>query len=437
MILKKVLIGLTFVCFIFIGWCNLPAKFIEESKNVFESSIYKQYKIKLRHYVLTHPLYKRVQQATATNYNTAIRSLLEEIEKTFEKAEELRSSHELFLRKIRQLAQFSEHDREEEQNSKKFFEDFVNWLFLHVNLQPEMEAFLYHFINPPQCDLYSYLVETQKKLHNHPQFCSIQHQAPFEDQFLQGNLPAFITLVKETRLIRLGQPICQSRGFWSTPQISPEFLFFLKNQPHHFYVNLMKRKGREGALTRALERLEDRRENLSIITLDKNSSFYWQYASDYPEIFDSEAFKDIFLNKMCGIESHYFWSKHLEPGKWKETLQEILNHVHFVIFKNVRLLNRQERQDFIEITYLAILNSLQEKWKPSSMNITCKQGMDRGPSLMVLWMLYNELIENNEKLTNLLLTPPLVIRNRSSHRSRLDRFVSAAKRLKLELNEIN
>jgi hypothetical protein len=100
-----------------------------------------------------------------------------------------------------------------------------------------------------------------------------------------------------------------------------------------------------------------------------------------------------------------------------------------MIFKNSATLNRTERKDFIEITYLKILDVIKDKCKPSSMNITCRQGMDRGPSLMVLWMLKKGVLDDPKVAANLLLTPPLLIRNRSSHRSRIEKLISTAKRL--------
>ena len=54
--------------------------------------------------------------------------------------------------------------------------------------------------------------------------------------------------------------------------------------------------------------------------------------------------------------------------------------------------------------------------------------MDRGPSLMTLWLFQQQAI-NDAELVVMLLAPPLLIHQRTSHAPRLARFISAAKRL--------
>jgi hypothetical protein len=425
---KKGICFFILICVIFIGWGLHQPKSIEEAKNVFDSSLYANYKAKIQAFVQQHHSYQNIKLAKVSDYNFHIQQLILFIEAISDKPVDMRVFHETFLKKIREVAQLST-DLPYEQDSKKFLEDLINWLYLTADLQLEQSKFLYQYVSPPQQDLYSYLLQTQEQLHNYPQFCSIQHEASFEDQFLQGNLPSLITVIDQTKLIRLGQPVCHSRMFWSLPKISPEFLLFLKKQPHHFYVNLMKRKGVEGIYTKALESLGENLNNLTIITLDKNSSFYWQDATDYPDILSAQEFKEIFLGKMLLDKGCFFWSKHIDKITWKTRLHSILDDIHYMIFKNSATLNRTERKDFIEITYLKILDVIKDKCKPSSMNITCRQGMDRGPSLMVLWMLKKGVLDDPKVAANLLLTPPLLIRNRSSHRSRIEKLISTAKRL--------
>ena len=309
----------------------------------------------------------------------------------------------------------------------------VHWIFLEARLTTPMETFLYRYLPPPQEDFFSYLQLNQDLLHRHPGFDGIAHESQKEDLFFQGNLPSFISHVgekKQTRLIRFGQPLthpffslCQ---YWS-PALSSEFSLFLEHQPSHFYVNLMKRRGKEGAMTQALERLEEEKPRLYVITLDKDSSFYWQRESSYPAEWESQSFKEAFLAHLCSPEGRYFWSKHLKSVEWRGTLARLIDQTHETYFRGNSRLNRRERQDLIELTYLAIIDHLVERWQPASMNMTCRQGMDRGPSLMVLWMMQKGLLEK-PALAAWLLAPPLVTRNRSTHASRVERLLSAAER---------
>jgi hypothetical protein len=419
---------------LWIGWrtYHLSSFTFEESKNVFDSSLYTHYRKKIKNFALSHPLYDQMQKAPSTVYNTKVKELIEVIEKLPETSSEQRAYHLSFTHALREIALITPEGKDEEQVTQKFFEDLLRWLFLEVDLKPEMQSFLYEYVNPPTQDFFAYLQENQKRLHDHPQFDGIKQSSSFEDQFLHGNLPSFVVLIHHhTQLIRMGQPIYRSSHFWPewfSLQVSPEFLLFLQKQPSHFYVNLMKRKGVEAPYTHSLEALEKQCENLYLITLDKNSSFYWQEKEKYSDFWESANFKEAFLNELCSRQGNYFWSKHLNPSLWKQELKQIMNAVHQSFFHHAQILDRKERQDFIEITYVEILNHLTEKWQPSSMNITCRQGMDRGPSLMVLWLLQKEIL-GKEEMAALLLAPPLMLHNRASHSSKIERLISAAQRL--------
>lgn len=423
--MKKLALCVALVVCILIGWfiTKTSSHPIEEAQNLFSTSIYTQYRIGMKDFLLRHPDYAKM---TSSKQHKALNELLDEIERL---PIDQRASHELLVKKLRGAIQDVGH---RDENSKRLIQDLIHWIFIEADTKPAMQSFLYSKVNPPDHNFLAYLQNTQKALHDHPQFSGIKEGAPYEDQFFHGNLPSYITTInQQTKLIRLGQPVIQSSQvlLWgSSWKVSPEFLLFVQEQPFHLYVNLLKRKGAEGAIAEALEGLEERLGNFSLITLDKDSSFYWQNEKGYPEVWESEPFKEAFLNKMSTSTGNYFWSRHLDPRLWKKELKQIVNQIHQSSFYNKMSLSRSERQDFIELTYLAILNHLAAKWNPTSMNITCRQGMDRGPSLMVLWILQNRLLDEKE-MAALLLAPPLVTRNRASHASRIERLISSAKRL--------
>lgn len=419
-----------------LGWVMLKPELkpTNEIGNIFTSSIYTQYNDGIKNFVLGHPLYEKVKKSAETPYNTKVKSIIEEIEKKPIFPEEQRTSHESLIAKIRESLSTSQTGTSEEQESKNILEDLINWLFLEADFKAEIALFFHSYVIPfsENSDFLAYLQNTQEILSHHPKFKGQKEKPSNEDQLFQGNLPSLVTVINEkTKLIRMGQPVVQSfyafrwPSFW---QASPEFLFFLQKQERHLYVNLMKRKGIEKPMTSALESLQERFDNLYLVTLDKNSSFYWQEGREYPEIMNSIEFKQIFLCKMFLPRGDYFWTKHLDPALWKEKLEGMIHEIHKYYFKSSKFLNREERQDFIELTYVAILNHLVKRWVPTSMNITCRQGIDRSPSLMALWLLEQEAVAEGE-ISVLLLGPPLVAHNRASHLPRIKRFTSAAKRI--------
>lgn len=411
---------------IFLIITSLTFLYFEKQKHVFFSPLYTEYKHKIKDFLVNHSSYKKAKNAPKTEYNNRVNALLKQFE-----VEEINNAnfHESFLQNLRDTIAISNDLKFEEHVSKNLIDDLVNWLFLKVDLNLEMQTFFYTYSKPfAATDFFSYLLQTTKELHDNPSFAGIGVKPLHEDQFLQGNIPSFVANITEkTKLIRFGQPVF-TLMWMSFPKISPEFIHFLQNQNAHLYVNLMKRKGVEGSITNVLENLENRCENFFIITLDKDSSFYWQNDQEYPELIEAVKFKQQFLDHMNQQKGNYYWSKHLLPFEWKNELSRLLDEVHASPFHNQTFLNRKERQDFIEIAYLAILDKLVDKWPISSMNITCRQGMDRGPSLMVLWML-KKGISSKEELCGLLLSPPLIIHNRASHLSRIERFISAGQRI--------
>lgn len=424
-----------------LGWLALtPPRYpIEEGKNIFETNIYRRYREQMKSFFQESPYYFGSKFSSKTKFNLKMKKLIQEIERPVSSPQEQRASHEAFVNQLRELASsfFLQKASEEELSSKMFFESMIRWIFLSADLTPDMQSFLFHHIAPPQDNLFPYLRRAQKVFQSNPKFNGTEREADYEDPFLHGNLPsnvAWLNNDSRTQVIRLGKPIYQfSRSFWwwTSPEVCPEFLLFLQLQPSHLYVNLMKRRGIEWKSTKCLESLERKVQNLFVITLDKDSSFYWQREKGSSEIMESERFKKEFLDNMMSHKGNFFWSKHLNPSAWRRELHGILDHVHHHHFAHEPVLNRRERQDFIELCYLAILDVLVDKWSPASMNITCRQGMDRGPSLMVLWLMQKSLLDKDE-VAALILAPPLVTRNRSSHAPRIERFISAGARLGLE-----
>lgn len=403
----------------------------EECENIFTSGVYPEYQRQLTVFIKQHPLYEQVKAGNTTTFNNTMKSFVEDLEKN-ENIPDLRTYHVSWVQKLRALIELSGSERDDEKDSHALMEDVVRWIFLDADLQAPIEEFFYTYASPLKGDIFTFLQEARNQLRANTRFDGMQHPSSEEDNFLHGNLPFLLFATSElpsTRIIRMGHPAGNFTGWINSvasPKIHPEFLLFLWLQPSHLYVNLMKRMGMESAGSQAIEELEKQFPNLYVITLDKNSPFYWQDRKHYPEVMGSAAFQDLFFEQMTEENGNYYWSDRLDPLNWTQELKNIMAGVHRDYFANQAELSMTERQDFIELTYLALLDTLTAKWQPASMNISCRQGMDRGPSLAVLWMLQKNQLDE-KAIGPLLLGPPLLIHNRASHASRIERFSSAAK----------
>ncbi len=393
---------------------------IEENKNLFASDIYSHYAHQRKEFMAEHPLYSKVKDSS----DKTMVALLDLIEMPLGNPHEQRQNHVaivLFMRKgiSEQLSP----------DSKQLFTDLVRWTYLQANTNNDEKNFLFEHGGSESNNLFRLIPETYLMVKEDPQFNSIKNLSSYEDQLLEGNLPTKIGIVNQTELIRMGQPLGVSRTFtrWFTsPTVTPEFLYFVQNQPSHLYVNLMKRQGTEKKLTRTLEKLEEDVQGLSVVTLDKDSDFYWQKNNNL-EFVESDLFITDYLQHLQS--DHYYWTKKLDPDEWHYELRHLIHMVQHQYFKDRQILGHTERKDFIELSYLAILDRLVEKIAPTSMNITCRQAIDRAPSLIALWMLQKREY-NDRDIAGMLLAPPLVDHNRPSHDARVARFLSAAHKIR-------
>lgn len=404
---------------------------VEEGTNEFSSNYYSAYHQQLKKFINNYP-----QIHSLTEISKEINDLVYNINQPLGDASEQRKAHENFIYQIRAVIDsIPQSPSNDKATSEIFLNNLIDWVYLQANMREATEAYFDRFAEVPIKTDYSNLLSSLQALRKDKIFTRAPHETEHTiDQYLHGNLPSFLFTLKnpsQTKVLRMGYPMDSLNKWhlpWITPTVYPEFLSFIKNQPRHLYINLMKRKGSESSATKALENLENNFSNIVIVTLDKNSDFYWQDAKKYPETVDSTEFKQIFLRHLINKKGNFYWSKSLNRNDWTKKLIVLLDEIHNIFFSNQATLNQKDRLDFIEIGYLSILDALVETLQPTSMNITCRQCMDRGPSLYALWMLQKNEVTARE-LPALLLAPPLLIHNRPSHLSRITRFISAAQRI--------
>jgi len=418
--LLALICGLSFVVF-------KETTLVDQSANEFTSSYYDDYHSQLTTFFLHHPLFEKVKKSPH------LETLISAVKQPFENAREARLYHENFVRQLRKAIQSSssQRNRKSAKTERFFLKELIHWIFYQADLKPGTIQYFYDGVSP-RMDAQSSYDSILQILRLNPQFSGLKHHKyPGENQYFHGNLPFLLFTLSNassTKVFRMGYPLDSINHYrlpWITPKPYPEFKLFVETQSH-LYVNLMKREGTESFATSALEQLENTYPNLSVVSLDKNSNFYLQKQDFKP--LDAGYFKQKYWERLIDPTGNYYWSHSLNSEDWKKELMQILDKTHQNYFSNAPLLDRNERLDFIELSYLSILDRLAELLQPASMNISCRQCMDRGPSLYVLWMLKKNLV-NQAEAKALLFAPPLLIHNRASHTSKIERFISAANRL--------
>lgn len=415
------LAGLVVVAAISFLYVGKKASSWEEGAYVFDSNVFPAYKEQLRAFFHVHPAILKAKGDVVTLYER----LKKEAETLPSTPEKNRAEHEEFVEKLRALAAL--RLTQEVMPEAKPFDAFIRWMFLEADLRKAQAAFLYKEIPPPEAPLKEYVVSAVESLKKNPRF-SDSDWADDKDSLSSGNLPSMQFTLTEPHpltVFRMGEPLMESPllpAWLAYPTVTPEFYLFLKLQKGHFYVNLMKREGVEKKSSQVLEQLTETVPGFHLVTLDSNSPFFWQDEAYYPELMEGEAFASLFLENMKKKEGLYFWPSELRNEGWNNELASIIDKTKKTYFPQAASLSREERRIVIDLVYLEVIDALVKRWKPSSLNITCKQGVDRGPALMTLWML-KHLSPPPAETAALLLAPPLLIRGRASHLSRIERWV--------------
>ena len=351
------------------------------------------------------------------------------------------------------------------QNLEKspFLDEYIYWLFTQPQLSAKTATFLedkyglnltvieqLYLDNPSQLMTNCYMFLQEQGL---PTKILGPVDEYANDPLLYGDMPFFLyewRNSKKTKVIRIPNMARDYMEFVDgeiqfESKINEEFYHYLKvltkKKQKQLYINLMARhaESRDEAKTSLIEKLEldpEIADSIIVVTLDrsKSSDFYMQ-TGIYKGQNDSAHFKRDFYERMIDPEGEYYWSKKIAGNSWNLRLKEILDIVHTQFFDDAPSMTFEERVDFIELTYLHIANKLMSFFEPDFLNISCKNTIDRGPSLYTLTHA-DQLLESGKKfediyeeLVSSLLHPPAAFHNRNGHLFRIMRFDSALDRL--------
>lgn len=306
-------------------------------------------------------------------------------------------------------------------------------------------------------DLFQTLQNTREAIQNTPNalrlplfstFCQfVRGQVNFRfDPYMQENTPYILFHYNNIPVIRMGTPTCE--GYFApiteTAHITKEFELFLQSYKKrglkHLYINLQNRVPQmlgknEAPRCRALEALaEQYPDTFTLVTLTKNSSFYSQEGL-FEHLDDAAKFKEQLLQQLFLEDSGFFFDQIPLLLESDQIFASLIQKVHTQIFAGKQILNQEERRAFIELFYLELEKYLIDLIKPNSLNISCKDGIDRAGAATSL--LYFDTHLKGKKLTDeevldleaILFAPALLVKKRPILENRFRRFMSAARYL--------
>lgn len=175
--------------------------------------------------------------------------------------------------------------------------------------------------------------------------------------------------------------------------INPEFIGFLqayrRRGMRHLYISLQSlitapfgdETGRSSLLM-ALADAPDMEETLYLCVLSKNSPFYFQSPTSYPDEMDVTTFTKLLyselFNKPSSVSGNYV-SKGLRKGlpDLEGLSTNLIESIAKLFFPDTPFLSRKQRQNFIELFYNHITFKLLEQLDIASFNISCKDAIDR------------------------------------------------------------
>lgn len=225
------------------------------------------------------------------------------------------------------------------------------------------------------------------------------------------------------KMVRMGSPTKEAWG--KRPEVIEEFKGFLmqlkRENKSHLYINKQRTWGTEGLRSHSICKLEAEFDNFFCLSLPSDGAFYLQSAP-YQANDNAADFKNHFYKILIGEKASGYY--HI-PVKWlaDETflsgLQQVLNFVHEYYFKNKEVLSVKERRFFIDHFYTQLILFCLQYKEIQSINITCRDGIDRAgcEQTKLLYFLQLSLgvedeLESKIQRQFLVHIPPYLAKNR-------------------------
>jgi hypothetical protein len=214
----------------------------------------------------------------------------------------------------------------------------------------------------------------------------------------------------------------------------------------HLLINLQDRTSwRDHARCVALEQLEKNpriTKYIDVVTLAIDTDFYEQlapYDVDEPITIFIDQFKEHLSDEASG----YTFPAEVKKVLFHSFIDEMLNAVHRVFFDSKEILTVEERREFISIAYIMLLLKLIETIGPSTVSLSCKDGVDVSTTMTGLLFAFLKMMNQEafseadlEYLNLILYAPALIVRQRLCLPDVFDRFLNTLRRLDLKKHEL-
>jgi hypothetical protein len=272
------------------------------------------------------------------------------------------------------------------------------------------------------------------------------------DPISQNNLPhqMYSLYVDNRRIINVHLPSPIYQEFIQKATVIEEFKAFLRALDpsigeKHLLFNLQDRTSwREHARSIALEdlqKLSDFSNRLTVVTLPKDTEFYYQLPP-YQEENHAEVFMKRFKEQIKNEESGFYFPPQIKEALFPEFVDEVIHTVHRVFFSGKNVLLREHRINFIELVYQFLELKIIELVHPSSMSFTCKDGVDIGSTASAELFLFLKLLSEEglserdfDLLNYVLYGSSISVRQRVILPERFQRLLNVVKTLELANEE--
>lgn len=263
------------------------------------------------------------------------------------------------------------------------------------------------------------------------------------DPLSQDNIPeqlfGFSLEDKDVACLRMPAPVWQE--YIQKAELAKEFEGFLRSlsinskKQRLLFVNLQDRTSwQDFARCVVLESTVKKEEFagcFSVLGLAKSSDFYMQ-TDVYFEQNEADAFLKVLSEQILGgAQCGFFLSEDI-AHQTAANLPKIISLIHEVFFTNSAKFTREQRLDFIEITYLFITLQVLDACEADYVCFSCKDAIDVGAATSAEWFALCKMFssssfteEDKGFFLYLMYSQALTLRERAIDKSRLERTLSA------------
>lgn len=265
------------------------------------------------------------------------------------------------------------------------------------------------------------------------------------DPLMQNNIPCQLYSLHydDTKALNIRIPAPVYQEYIHKAKITEEFKGFLRSLKSHRTIhqyllfNFQDRTSwQEHFRALALEELQknnDFASYLTVVTLPKNTEFYFQLAP-----YQAENHAHVFIknlkDQLKDEASGFYFPEEIKKNLLKGFSEGVIEAIHEVFFSKKNVLLIENRLAFIEIFYLLLELKILEIVKPDAFSLVCKDGVDIGAAasaqlLIFLKLLHQENFSDADKaaLDRILFGPSLLIRERLLLPDRFNRMLNVIK----------